>query len=161
MDEIPYGYCKCGCGELAPLATFAMPKKGLKKGEPRDYIKDHYWRHPDRSLVTRFWNQVEKRGPDECWLWIGTITGNPKALFYGAIRAQRVNGSRLPMRAHRLSYELAYGPIPEGLFVLHRCDVTLCVNPAHLFLGTIAENNHDRAMKNRGSRLGNPKKPQR
>jgi hypothetical protein len=51
--------------------------------------------------------------------------------------------------AHRIAYELAYGPIADGLQVLHRCDNPPCCNPAHLFLGTIKENIHDAMAKGR------------
>lgn len=157
MLDIPFGYCHCGCGQLAPLATSTNAKRGARKGQPLSYIGDHYWRHPDRQLIPRFWSQVDKRGDDECWLWTGTCSGNESAGFYGAIRAQRETGSRKILRAHRLSYELAYGKIPDGLFVLHRCDVTRCVNPAHLFLGTIRDNNRDRAEKGRSSKHRKPR----
>lgn len=96
------------------------------------------WR--GRSLTHRFWAKVEKRGPDECWLWLGSK--NRKG--YGGIGAYGGN-----VRAHRLSWEFANGPITDGLCVLHRCDVPACVNPSHLFLGTNADNVRDCIEKGR------------
>lgn len=54
--------------------------------------------------------------------------------------------------AHRAAYERAFGAIPDGLYVLHRCDVKRCINPAHLFLGTHADNMADMAQKGRAAR---------
>jgi hypothetical protein len=88
-----------------------------------------------------FWAKVDKT--DNCWLW----TGN-KSRVYGAFG---INGKMI--KAHRISWEMSNGPIPEGLCVLHKCDVPLCVNPGHLFLGTFGDNNRDREEKGRGVRM--------
>jgi hypothetical protein len=89
----------------------------------------------------------DSSNPDACWLWQGT-----KARGYGALT---IKGEKV--LAHRLAWEIHRGPIPPGQWVLHRCDVRACVNPAHLFLGTCADNVHDMVRKGRGSKP--PKKP--
>jgi len=74
-----------------------------------------------------------------CWLWLGHWS--PKG--YGIIR---INGTI--KRAHRISYECFIGPISTGSIICHRCDVPCCINPSHLFLGTIEDNN--KYMKRKG-----------
>ena len=96
----------------------------------------------------RFWPKVDKSG--ECWVWTGYR--NPSG--YGELhRGRRGTGM---VRAHRFSWELANGPIPRGLCVLHRCDNPPCVNPDHLWLGTKADNQRDMASKGRGTKTGLP-----
>ena len=90
----------------------------------------------------RFWEKVQKT--DSCWLW----TGSKRNKGYGAFVFVR-NGEVVQGRAHRYSYELLNGEIPDGLFVLHHCDVPACVNPDHLFLGTNKDNVDDMVKKGR------------
>lgn len=99
------------------------------------------------SLGERFW--VNVRATDTCWLW----SGRPGGTGYGHMG---VGGK--PAIASRLAWELCFGPIPDGLFVLHSCDTPLCVRPDHLFLGTQSDNMRDCARK---KRLGQQKDPAR
>jgi hypothetical protein len=90
----------------------------------------------------RFWPKVAIGAEDECWEW--QAYRNPKG--YGIIRPSR---STTFLVASRVSWELTHGPIPEGLCVCHSCDNPPCCNPAHLFLGTKADNAHDMYAKGR------------
>jgi len=84
-----------------------------------------------------------------CLLWEGTAVRKvgDKRPLYGMIR---LRGKFV--KVQRVMYEAAYGPIPTGLHVLHRCDVSLCCNPAHLFTGTNDDNHKDKALKDRGKK---------
>lgn len=88
----------------------------------------------------RFWAKVDKT--EHCWLWTGGTAGNRRN--YGSLYWRGTN-----RRAHRVSYEMEYGPIPEGLYVCHRCDTPECVRPSHLYLGTQRENIQDMIDKSR------------
>lgn len=89
-------------------------------------------------IEERFWPKVRKT--EGCWLWTASLDGSG----YGRIqRIGAVTG------AHRVSWELHYGPIPSGMSVLHKCDVRNCVRPDHLFLGTNADNMRDMREKGR------------
>ncbi len=85
-----------------------------------------------------FWARVEKS--DGCWLWRGKVNGDG----YGMVSLR----SKL-LGAHRAVWMLEVGPIPDGLCVLHRCDVRNCVRPDHLFLGTKLDNHRDMVAKGR------------
>lgn len=91
-----------------------------------------------QEQVTRdFWDFVAKTHERGCWKW----TGPTDRKGYGRW------GKKV---ASRHSWELANGPIPEGMWVLHHCDNPPCVNPAHLYLGTNTENVQDRVARGRG-----------
>jgi hypothetical protein len=84
-----------------------------------------------------------------CWMWTGGRNQDGYGRFF------RLEGGRQRQyRAHRVSYEVHCGPIPEGMFVCHRCDTPACVNPDHLFLGTPKDNVVDMIEK---GRRGTPK----
>lgn len=99
-----------------------------------------------RSVKERFDEKVDKSGA--CWLWTASRYPDGYGMFgvsKGVIR-----------RAHRVAFELYVGPIPDGIFVCHRCDTPLCVNPEHLFLGTAKDNLTDCRDKGRYRQRGSP-----
>lgn len=98
-----------------------------------------------KPLAVRFWAKVAKTdNAADCWPWLGTRHGKGG---YGSVkRGPAIAGNAL---AHRIAYTLTHGSIPVGLHVLHRCDNRLCCNPAHLFVGTNADNMRDRDAKGR------------
>ena len=95
------------------------------------------------TVAERFLSKFVNEPNTGCWLWTDSLytTG------YGKLR----DGKKI-RRAHRVSWEQTYGPIPDGLLVLHRCDTRSCVNPAHLWLGTNQDNLSDAARKGRMTR---------
>lgn len=95
-----------------------------------------------RPLADRFWPKVQKAGADECWLWTASVGSHG----YGQLSMP----GRGPEPAHRIAWTLTNGDIPPGMWVLHRCDIQRCCNPAHLFLGTDADNVADMHQKKRG-----------
>lgn len=94
-------------------------------------------------MPIRFARHVDRGSDDGCWPWTAARDRDG----YGVINDDQDRYQR----ANRVAYELAHGPIPPGLQVLHRCDNPPCVNPAHLFLGTADDNNRDMAAKGRST----------
>lgn len=97
-------------------------------------------------IVDRFWNKVQINEPDECWEWKGSKVKDGYGSFRIDIDSIHVVG------AHRVSWFLCKGIIPDGLCVCHHCDNPGCVNPDHLFLGTRQDNENDKISKNRHAR---------
>ena|ERR1700734_3169973 len=93
------------------------------------------------SLIRRFWKAVIKH--DGCWEWTKATAKHG----YGMIGT-----GRIVVTAHRVSWEIHFGPIPEGIDVLHKCDNPPCSNPDHLFLGDHADNMADAVRKWRNAR---------
>ena len=101
------------------------------------------WTRKPRPLAERFWEKVEVRADDECWPWQGARGRHG----YGNIG----DGNGKTLRAHRVSYSLHVGPIPDGLVIGHHCDHPWCVNPAHLFAASQHDNLLDMSRKGRSA----------
>ena len=117
-------------------------------GEVFGYTRVRIWQvlgntEKFKTDADRFWSHVDKRGPDDCWEWKDGAT--PQGYGLAMIGGHRTT-------APRVSWILANGEIPDGLLVCHNCpdgDNPLCVNPAHLFLGTYKDNTQDMIQKGR------------
>jgi hypothetical protein len=127
VNDVPYGFCHCGCGEKTRISHMTDRHHGYVKGEPRRYVAGHHGRpYPVQFVID----------PETgCWEWLYARRRDG----YGYVNAV-VNGRRRPVTAHRVYYERYVGPIPEGLQLDHLCRNRGCVNPAHLEPVTQREN---------------------
>lgn len=126
-----------GCDALAMGRGMCTKhyRRVLQHGDPDIVIKQAP--EPIAARFSRFYSAK----PNGCWEWIGYLDKRG----YGQFRLDKDKNRS----AHRVSWELAFGPIPEGFCVLHKCDNAACVYPGHLFLGTQLDNIADRDIKGR------------
>lgn len=96
----------------------------------------------NKDVERRFWGKVSKKSNSECWNWM--CAKKPKG--YGNVRVNKKY-----LLAHRLSWEIHFGGIPDGMQILHSCDNTSCCNPHHLMLGTAMSNYVDMLKKCRSN----------
>lgn len=125
---------------LTVLRTPSSPRHENRMSVPMSY-PDHTPSNVDPTIFQRFYSKVEANTLFDCWIWKGSVRGQyGEILFCGHKES-----------AHRVSWILQNGEIPDGLCVLHRCDNPLCVNPSHLFLGTQRANMRDKVAKGRAN----------
>ena len=130
-DLTPF-MCACGCGAFLKLRSRFI----------KNHARGYQFKRPHKRipLSERFWEKVDKT--ETCWNWTSAL--NRKG--YGHIW----NGTKA-IAAHRASWEMHNGPIPDGMFVCHHCDNPRCVRPDHLFVGTATDNLRDMHSKGRGN----------
>lgn len=143
-NEIPYGYCQCGCGQKTKPYKDTKKSIGRIKGEPARFLQ-HHGKSRMRSheqIVSDFWSKIAITANDDlCWEW----QAGKKKKGYGFVGI----GGEIRVSAHRYAWIYPDYVIPEGMQVCHSCDNPSCCNPKHLFLGTNQDNVDDKVNKGR------------
>jgi len=111
------------------------------------YCSNKCWTDRFSTELERFWSRVSRPSEQACWLWTGSTRGADGHKYGGFSSGGKTVG------AHRYSWELANGTIPDGMLVCHKCDTPLCVNPSHLFIGSCKDNVQDMHAKGRARKL--------
>ncbi len=109
-------------------------------------------RNRKKTWQQLFWEKVQM-SETGCWLWMAGLNKHGYGKFGIRQSCSRSYIATGELAAHRVSWVLHFGPVPDKLWVLHKCDVRSCVNPAHLWLGTPLDNNRDMMSKGREVRI--------
>jgi predicted XRE-type DNA-binding protein len=128
-----------------------------RKAVCKKYCDMHYRRLLKNGDVNNYGNRIKDTGniterfhkkyivkENSCWIWTGSTRPNSKGVLY-----PRITEGKKDIGAHRFSYMMMYGEIKSGMYVCHKCDTPLCVNPDHLFIGTHKDNMADMVNKGR------------
>lgn len=145
-----YWKCQCSCGNIKSYRSDLL-KCGRRKscGCIHSPKSEEYLKKVEKRLL----NQSKRVG--ECLEWTGRL--NPMGYGIFKLRSSETKGltyvtpkrSNISLSTHRVAYKIWVGDIPKGLYVLHRCDNRLCIEPSHMYLGTHQDNMNDMMKKNR------------